>query len=186
MSLQVAKHFFTVEEFERMGAAGIFSEDARLELIEGEIVEMSPIGSRHAGCVLFLSRFLNRVAGDMAIVSIQNPIQLDDFTEPQPDVALLRLRDDFYRNSHPKPQDVLLVIEVADTTVDYDRSVKLPLYARAGIPEFWIINLPAEEIEIYAEPVGNTYRTTLRAKRGETAQAQSIANLSINTDEVLG
>lgn len=186
MSLEVAKHFFTVKEFERMGEAGIFSEGARLELIEGEIVEMSPIGSRHAGCVLFLSRFLNQAISDIAIVSTQNPIQLDDLTEPQPDIALLRLRDDFYRDSHPNPQDVLLVIEVADTTVDYDRSVKLPLYAQAGIPEVWIINLPAEQIEIYSGPSGKSYQFAKQVKRGEQAQAQTIANLLISADMILG
>ena len=186
MSLQVAKHFFTVEEFERMGEAGIFSEDTRLELLEGEIVEMSPIGSRHAACVKFLSRFLNRALGEVALISTQDPIQLDDFTEPQPDVALLRLRDDFYRRAHPKPSDVLLVVEVADTTVDYDRLVKLPLYAKAGIPEVWIINLPAEEIETYADPAGDAYRITGHIKRGEEAQAQTVANLSVSADKILG
>lgn len=186
MSLQVAKHFFTVEEFERMGEAGIFSQDARLELIEGEIVEMSPIGSRHAGCVLFLSRFLNRVVGDIAIVSTQNPIQLDDFTEPQPDIALLRLRDDFYREAHPTPQDVLLIIEVADTTVDYDRSVKLPIYAKAGIPEVWIVNLPADQVEIYADPNNETYKIAIEVKRGGQAQAQTISSLNVSMDMLLG
>lgn len=185
MSLQVAKHFFTVEEFERMGEAGIFSEDARLELIEGEIVEMSPIGSRHAACVNFLNRFLNRAVGDIAIVSTQNPIQLDDFTEPQPDVALLRVRDDFYRNSHPKPSDVLLIVEVADTTIDYDRLVKLPLYAKAGIPEVWIINLPAERIEVYARPSGEAYQTTKQVERGDDVESQTIASLKVGADMIL-
>ncbi|HKS28375.1 MAG TPA: Uma2 family endonuclease [Pyrinomonadaceae bacterium] len=186
MSLQVAKHFFTVEQFERMGEAGILTEDARFELIEGEILEMAPIGSRHAGCVLFLSRFLNRAVGDIAFVSTQNPIQLDDFTQPQPDVALLRLSDDFYRSSHPKPQDVLLLIEVADTTVDYDRLVKLPLYAKAGIPEVWIINLPAELIEIYSAPNEGAYGTLAEVKRSEQAQSQTISSLSIPADMILG
>ena len=132
MSLQIARHCFTVAEFERMGEAGVFPYGARLELIEGEIVEMSPIGSRHAACVKFLSRFMNRAVGDIALVSTQDPIQLDEFSEPQPDVALLRLRDDFYRGAHPTPADVFLIIEVADTTVEYDRLVKVPLYAKAG------------------------------------------------------
>src|ERR1043165_4040767 len=154
MSLQIARHFFTVAEFERMGEAGIFARDARLELLEGEIVEMSPIGSSHAGCVKFLGRFLHTSVSDRALVSTQNPIKLDDYSEPQPDVALLRLRDDFYRHAHPKLVDVLLVIEVADTTVDYDRLVKVPLYAKAGIREVWLVNLPEEKIELYAEPSG--------------------------------
>ncbi|HEY0324316.1 MAG TPA: Uma2 family endonuclease [Pyrinomonadaceae bacterium] len=186
MSLQVAKHFFTVAEFERMGEAGIFSEDARLELIEGEIVEISPIGSRHAACVKRLSRYLNRTIGDIALISTQDPIQLNDFTAPQPDIALLQLRDDFYESAHPKPQDVLLIIEVADTTVDYDRLIKLPLYAKAGIPEVWIINLPADRVEINATPDNGAYKIATEVRRGEQAQAQTISSLSIPADMILG
>jgi len=186
MSLQTARHFFTVTEFERMGEAGIFAKDARLELIEGEIFEMSPIGSRHVACVNFLSRFLNRVIGDEALVSTQNPVQLDDYSEPQPDVALLRLRDDYYRHALATPTDVLLLIEVADTTVDYDRLVKVPLYAKAGIKEVWVVNLPAEQIEIYAEPSGGAYQITKQIKRGEEAQAHTIPNLIVSADTVLG
>lgn len=185
MSLQVARHYFTVAEFERMGEAGIFPGEARLELIEGEVVEISPIRSCHAGCVKFLSRFLHATVGDTALVSIQNPIQLDDYSEPQPDVALLRLRDDFYRHAHPTPTDVLLIIEVADTTVDYDRLVKVPLYAKAGIKEVWLVNLPSEQIEIYAEPAGGKYQITKQIKRGEEAQAHSIPDLVVNAGMVL-
>jgi len=185
MSLQVAKYFFTAEEFERMGEAGIFPKDARLELIEGEIVELSPIGSRHAACVKFFSRYLNRTLGDMALVSIQDPIQLNDLTQPQPDIALLRLRDDFYRESHPRPGDVLLVIEVADTTVDYDRSIKLPLYAKAGIQEVWLVNLPAAVVEIYAGPSADAYQFAQQAGRGEEAVAQTVSVLRIPVDLIL-
>lgn len=185
MSLQVAKHCFTVAEFERMGEAGIFREDARLELIEGEIVEMSPIGSRHAACVKFLSRFLNHAVSDVALISTQDPIQLDEFSEPQPDIALLLLRDDFYRHAHPTPSDVLLVIEVADTTLEYDRLVKVPLYAKAGIKEVWLVNLPAQRIEIYAEPASGAYRIIREVKRGEEAQSHSIAGLVVSASAVL-
>ena len=185
MSLQIARHCFTVVEFERMGEAGIFPEGARLELVEGEIVEMSPIGSRHAACVKFLSRFMNRAVGDLALVSTQDPIRLDEFSEPQPDVALLRLRDDFYRHAHPTPADVLLVIEVADTTVDYDRLVKVPLYAKAGIKEVWLVNLPAAEIEIYADPSSGMYQTIIQVKPGEEAHSQSIPNLIVSAADVL-
>lgn len=168
-----------------MAGAGIFAKDARLELIEGEIVEISPIGSRHAACVKFLSRFLNAVVGDKALISTQDPIQLDDYSESQPDVALLRLRDDFYRHAHPKPTDVLLIIEVADTTVDYDRIVKVPLYAKAGIEEVWLVNLPGEQIEIYAELAGGAYQINKQIKRGEEAQAHSIPDLVVSADTVL-
>jgi Uma2 family endonuclease len=186
MSLSIARHYFTVAEFERMGEAGIFTKDSRLELIEGEIVEMSPIGSRHAACVKFLSRFLNAAVGDKALISTQDPIQLDDYSEPQPDVALLRLRDDFYQHAHPTPADVLLIIEVADTTVEYDRLVKVPLYAKAGIKEVWLVNLPGEQIEIYAEPASGAYQITKQLKRGEEAQAHSIPDLVVSADTVLG
>lgn len=124
MSLQIAKHYFTVGDYERMGEVGILPADKRYELIEGEIIEMSPIGRRHAACVNHLSRTLNRQVDDTIIVSTQNPIVLDDGTEPQPDVCLLKFRPDFYRSAHPTPADVLIVIEVADTTLDYDRGKK--------------------------------------------------------------
>ena len=135
MSVEIARHSFTVEEFERMGEACIFPPDARLELIEGEIVEMSPIGSPHAACVDALALLFNEIARRRFIIRVQSPVRLNDFSEPQPDVALLRWRDDFYRSAHPTPADVLLVVEVSDTTVETDRKVKVPLYARAGIPE---------------------------------------------------
>src|SRR5947207_500622 len=124
MSVNLAKHSFTVSEYERMGETGVLATDARLELIEGEIVEMSPIGSRHAACVERVSARLHEILRRRLLVRTQNPIVLDDFSEPQPDVTVLRLRGDFYENAHPRPQDILLVIEVSDTTVTFDRSVK--------------------------------------------------------------
>ncbi|HJR07043.1 MAG TPA: Uma2 family endonuclease [Pyrinomonadaceae bacterium] len=187
MSLpEISKYYFSVAEFERMGEAGVFTKDARLELIEGEIIEMSPIGSRHAACVKFLSRFLNRVVGDIALVSTQDPIRLNDFSEPEPDIALLRLRDNFYSDAHPTPADVLLIIEVADTTLGYDRQVKAPLYAKAGIAEVWIINLTDEQIEVYAEPSGGTYQTVVNFRRGDEVRAHTIANLAVSVADVLG
>ncbi|HEY0081953.1 MAG TPA: Uma2 family endonuclease [Pyrinomonadaceae bacterium] len=186
MSLPISKYYFSVAEFERMGEAGVFTKDARLELIEGEVIEMSPIGSRHAACVNFLSRFLNRTVGDIALVSTQNPIRLNDFSEPEPDIALLRLRDDFYRAAHPTPADVLLVIEVADTTLAYDREVKVPLYAKAGIAEVWIVNLSEEQIEIYSGLAGGAYQTPAVFRRDAEACAHTIANLSVGVADVLG
>ncbi|HEX9918746.1 MAG TPA: Uma2 family endonuclease [Pyrinomonadaceae bacterium] len=186
MSLPISKYYFSAAEFERMGEAGVFTRDARLELIEGEIIEMSPIGSRHAACVNFLSRFLNRAVGDIALVSTQNPIRLNDFSEPEPDLALLRLRDDFYRDAHPTPVDVLLIIEVADTTLGYDRQVKVPLYAKAGIEETWIVNLTEEQIETYSGLTDGSYQTIVNLRRGEEARARTIANLSVAVADVLG
>jgi len=186
MSLPISKHFFTAMEFERMGQAGVFRADARLELLEGEIIEMSPIGSRHAACVNFLSRSLNRKVGDATIVSTQNPVRINDFSEPQPDVALLRPHADFYRTAHPTPADVLLIIEVSDTTVEYDRQVKVPLYAGADIEEVWIVNLPEEKIEVYAGLVGGVYQSISHVGRDAEVRAQTVAGLVVSVAEVLG
>jgi Uma2 family endonuclease len=135
MARELAQRWITADEYGRMGEAGIFTDDARLELIEGAIFEMPPIGSPHAACVDALNLILNELARRSFIVRVQNPIRLNDFSEPQPDVTLLRWRDVLYRNAHPRPADVLLVVEVADATVQTDRTVKLPLYAQADISE---------------------------------------------------
>jgi Uma2 family endonuclease len=186
MSVEIARHSFTVEEFERMGEAGIFPKDARLELIEGEIVEMSPIGSPHAACVDALALLFNEIARRRFIVRVQSPVRLNDFCEPQPDVTLLRWRDDFYRSAHPTPANVLLVIEVADTTVETDRKVKIPLYARAGIPEAWLVNIPDERIEIYSGPSGDIYQSVGQFGRGSRALSQTLEGFGVGVDELLG
>jgi len=186
MSRQFAKHWISVDEYERMGRAGIFGENARLELLEGEIYEMSPIGSPHAACVTILHQLLTlKFAGKLIVIS-QNPIRLDDFSEPQPDIALLRWRDDFYRHAHPSPADVLLIIEVADSTVEADRSYKFPLYAKAGIPEAWLVNLPDETIELYAEPADGIYQVNQIFRRGEEAQAHGNSDLRVSVADILG
>ena len=169
-----------------MSEAGILSEDDRVELIEGEIVKMSPIGSLHAGCVKRLIALFSPLSGKVAIISVQDPIRLDQYSEPQPDIALLKPRADFYANSHPTPDDVLLVIEVADTSVDYDRNVKLPLYARAGIPETWLVNLPEDRVEAHSQPVNGIYQKVRVAKHGESLSPEAIPNLAISVDEILG
>ena len=186
MSRQLAKHWITADEFEQMGRAGIFHPDARLELLEGGIYEMSPIGSPHAACVDFLNTFFNLHFGGKVIVRVQSSVRLDDFSEPQPDIALLRWRDDFYRHAHPTPADVLLVIEVADTTVETDRSYKMPLYAKAGIPEMWLVNLPDGRIELYAEPASGLYQISRNFTRGEEAQAHGLPDLRISVAELMG
>jgi Uma2 family endonuclease len=185
MSRKLAKYWVSAEEYERMGAAGIFPPGARLELIEGDIYEISPIGSPHAACVKYLSRILNELGKDF-IVGVQDPIRLDDFSEPQPDVTLLRWREDFYRGAHPTPADVLLVVEVADTTVVTDRTIKVPLYARAGIAEVWVVNIPEERVEIYTEPVGEAYQASAQFGRGEHAQSPTVAGLAVSVDELFG
>ena len=181
---EVVRRRFTVHDYHRMGEAGILHEDDRVELIEGEIVEMAAIGTRHFTCVNQLNRLLVRGVGDAAIVSVQNPVRLDEHTEPQPDLTVLRVRD--YRESLPTSEDVLLLIELSDTTLAYDRNVKLPLYARAGIQEVWIVDLLGGIIERHANPSGDGYRDVKRARREETIEATALPELAFRVDAVLG
>lgn len=153
------RHRYTRDEYHRMAEAGIFGEDDRVELIEGEIIDMAPTGSQHAGTVVYLNTALQTALHGNALVSVQNPITLDEHSEPQPDLAVLRPRKDFYRDSHPRPRDVLLVIEIAASSATYDRDVKLPLYARFGIPEAWLVDLEQRRLERYAEPAAAGYLT---------------------------
>jgi Uma2 family endonuclease len=169
-----------------MGKVGIFSEDERVELVCGEVIKMSPIGERHAACVDFLTQLITLRLRRSAIVRVQNPVQLDDYSEPQPDITVLKPRDDFYRGAHPRPEDALLVIEVSDSTLDFDRKVKVPLYARAGIPEAWVVNLPEERIEVYTDPAGGEYQTVRSYARRQKLQSHTLARLSLSVSKVLG
>ena len=186
MSQQLIKYRISVDEYERMGEAGIFGPNTRLELLEGAIYKLPPISPPHAAGVTYLSFILNRLFARTLIISAQHPIRLDDYSEPQPDIALLNWRDDFYRHAHPQPADVLLVIEVADTTLDSDRRYKLPLYAKAGIPEAWLVNLPDESIELYAEPSDGAYQTTREFKRDEEAHSHTITDLRVQVALAVG
>jgi Uma2 family endonuclease len=164
------RYAFTAAEYFRMGEAGVFPPDARVELIEGEIVEMAPIGSPHAGAVNVLNRALVLLAGDRAIVSVQNPLIISDRSVPQPDLALLRARADSYSESHPTVADVLVVVEVSDTTLRFDRSTKVPLYARCGILEAWIVDLNHKVVHVYRDAGPDGYRTALTmSSEGELA-----------------
>ena len=140
---------FTVPEYHCMASAGIFGKDDHVELLEGEIVKMAPIGPPHAGCVNRLTRLFSSLLGDRVVVGVQNPISLGWMSEPQPDVALLRPRRDLYSEGHPEPKDVLLVVEVASSTSAFDREVKMPLYAQAGIPQAGLVNLDEGVVEVY-------------------------------------
>ena len=157
MTTDIKRRAFSVDEYHAMVDAGILTKYDRVELLDGEIIAMVPIGSGHASCVMRLLRMLNEVVGERAIVSVQGPVWLDEASEPEPDLMLLKWRDDFYAAAHPTPADVLLLIEVSDATVAFDKNVKLPLYARAVIPEVWIVNLPDRAIEVYSTPVGPEY-----------------------------
>jgi Uma2 family endonuclease len=169
-----------------MAEAGILGERDRVELVEGELVAMSPIGSLHAGTVNALNRLLVGAVGDRGLVAVQNPIQLDDRTEPEPDVAVLRPRADDYRSVIPGPGDVLLVVEVADTSLDYDRAVKAPLYARHGIPELWVVDLAAGEVEVCRAPAGDRYASVARVGRGGLLEPALLPGVAIPAAAVLG
>ena len=176
---------FTVAEYYAMAEAGILAPDERVELLDGEIIVMPPIGNWHASNVdLFTNTFPAQLYG-RAVVSVQNPTRLDDASEPQPDVMLLRWRDDFYGGGHPGPADVLLLIEVSDTTVDYDRGAKLSAYAAAGIPEVWIVNRPDRRIESYADPAGDAYATVRYYEPGESISPQAFPDAVLQVDQII-
>ena len=186
MAVPLLRRRFTVDEYHRMAEAGILTEDDRVELIEGEIVDMSPIGSRHAACVKRMTSFFYRQVGQKAIVSVQDPIRLTERSEPQPDVALLRPRPDFYTQAHPGSEDVLLVVEVAETSPDYDRTVKVPLYARSGIPEVWLVDLAGEGVEVYRTPTPQGYREVRHVRRGQCLAPEAFPDLDLAVDDILG
>ncbi|MBA4116975.1 MAG: Uma2 family endonuclease [Rubrobacter sp.] len=180
----VTRRRFTVHEYHRMAEAGILHEDDRVELIDGELIEMAAIGGRHATCVRELNRLLSRQVGDELRVDVQNPIRLGEHWEPQPDLAMIVTRD--YGESLPAPEDILLLIEVSDTTLAYDRNVKLPLYARFGIREVWIVDLAGQTIERHTEPTPASYHLMRRATRGETLASETVPGLILTVDVVLG
>ncbi len=168
------RHAVSAQEYVRMSEAGVFAPDARLELIEGEIIEMAPIGSPHAGAVKILNRFFVRLAGDLAIVSVQDPLIIGDRSVPQPDLALLRPRADSYSNSHPSAADVLLVVEVSDSTLRFDIETKIPLYARFGIAEAWVVDVQARVLRVFRDPGASGYRTSLVVSGGESVNALAL------------
>jgi Uma2 family endonuclease len=168
-----------------MHEAGVFAVGDRYELINGEIREMSPIGIKHAVCVtrlstLFTNRFINK-----AIIWSQNPIDLSNNSQPQPDLAILKWRDDFYASALPTPDDILLVIEVADSTISYDRDVKAPLYAANGIPEMWIFDLNQQIIEGYSQPSASGYKRSQRYEQGDTLSILAFPEVIFNWESLL-
>ncbi len=184
MSTAIERYQFTVADYERMGEMGILNEDDRVELIAGEIVRMSPIGHRHVGCVNALTDLLADVIRREAVISVQNPIRLSDDSQPLPDIALVRRQA--FTHTVPVASEVLLVIEVADSSREYDRTTKLPRYATAGIPEAWLVDLGNEMIERYSEPRDGHYRLAAFATRGESLTSTVLPALTIPVDRVLG
>ena len=179
------KRKFTVAEYYRMAEAGILKPEERVELIEGEIIVMPPIGPGHADSVNQLNEVLARYAPGRYRVSIQNPVHLDDGAEPEPDVALLRLRPEGYGAAHPTPADVLLIVEVADSTLAYDREVKAQIYGRAGVVETWVRNLPEDCIERFTEPGPEGYGQHTVHRRGETLTPASLPEVALAVGDLL-
>jgi len=185
MSVQVARHHFSISEYERMVETGILRQDDRVELIEGEVLEMSPIGERHAACVRKINLRLVRLVGDRSLVSVQNPIAIPEWSEPQPDIALLVPRRDFYSTGHPEPKHVQVLIEVADSSIDYDLTVKVPLYARAGVKEVWVIDLRKREVIVFTNSRLGAYRTRRVFGRNATFETKRVPGLAVSTNDLL-
>ena len=158
MSVHIAKRLLTDAEYHKMAEAGILTKDDRVELINGEIITMGPINSLHAGRVNRIATLFHQLLPfNKAVIAVQNPVTFDDHSEPEPDISILHFRNDYYSGSHPTPEEVYLIIEVANSSILYDREVKSLLYAKANIPEYWIINLEKEEIEIFHQPSKNGF-----------------------------
>lgn len=179
VAVRPATRAFTASEYQRMAEVGILGEDDPFELIEGEIVRMSPVGTRHSACVDRLNRLLVRAAGERAIVRIQGDDQLVARSRPQPDVALLKPHPDFYAGRHPGPEDILLLIEVADSAPVYDREVKLPLYVRAGLAEIWLVDLIAHEIEVHRAGAAT------RLRRDDSVDVPGLPGVTLRCDQIL-
>ena len=187
MAEAVTRRRFTIDEYHRMGEAGILGDDERLELIAGHIVVREPIGSRHAGTVDRLTRLWTSRLGDRAIVRVQNPVVLpDEASEMQPDVMLLAPRADFYTASHPTPPDVLLLIEVADTSLLLDRRVKMPLYARAGIREAWLCDLTSGRVDLHRDVTAGRYASVRTLKSAQRLTVLAFPDISLSVAELLG
>jgi Uma2 family endonuclease len=182
---RVARRPITVGEFLRMGEVGILKPHDRVELIEGELIAMAPIGANHAGTVIALNDALTEAARGRALVSPQNPVQLDDRSLPQPDCAVLAPRADRYRTAHPRPHEVLLLVEVADSSLDYDRDVKRQLYARHGICELWIVNLVNGDVEVCRSPGPDGYASITAAGRTEVLEPERLPGARIRVADIL-
>ena len=186
MAVELKRYRFTRADYHRMAQTGILAPDARVELIDGEIVEMSPLGGPHMAAVDRLNAyFVPRLLG-AAIVRVQGSIALGDNGEPEPDVALLRYRNDFYATAPATEDSVLLIVEVADSSEAYDRRVKAPLYARYGIPELWIVDLNRALVTRYTDPSPDGYATTQVFRRGESLSPLALPALEISVDDILG
>lgn len=180
------RRLLTTADFHSMIEAGILGPRDRVELLAGEIYEAAAVGSPHASCVMRLNEWFSTRVGERAIVSVQSPVELSDLSEPEPDLALLVRREGFYADRHPGPADVLLLIEVALTSYEFDRNLKLPLYAEAGIREVWLIALERQVIEVYRDPSGGSYRWAEERRAGDTLAPIALPDLELDVSELIG
>jgi Uma2 family endonuclease len=180
------RHRLTVDDYYRMAEVGILDPEARVELIDGDIIDMAPPGSPHAATVMYLTEVLMRAVGDRACVLAQNPVRLSEYSEPQPDVALLRRREDFYRKHHPRADDVLLIVEVAASSLRFDRDKKLPLYARHGIPEVWLVDLGGERLVRHRAPQHGSYTLVDEPDLGTALDVSALPGLALDLSRLLG
>lgn len=186
MTVAVTRRRFTADEYQQMGRAGILRKGDRVELIDGEVVTMTPIGPRHSAIVDRLSRAFFTGAGDAAIVRTQGAVRLNFFTEPQPDLVLLRPRDDFYASAHPGPSDILLIVEVAQTSIRYDRAVKAELYARLGVAEYWLVDLNVDLVTRHTEPRDGRYQRVDLVPAGASFAPRLVPACVISTTAIFG
>jgi Uma2 family endonuclease len=186
MAIQNPKRLISIDDYHRMAAEGLFSEDNRVELIDGEIVEMTAIGNPHASGVRRVADLLSTALGRQVLVDTQNPLLLGEWSEPQPDLTVLPRRADYYLSSAPTAQDAILVVEIADSSVSYDRKVKGPLYARHEIREYWLLDLPAKILEVYRRPGLDGYREVLRLRRGDTVSPEAFLDVVFAVSDLLG
>jgi Uma2 family endonuclease len=181
----VATRRFSVEEYHRMAEAGILKPDDRVELLDGDIIPMAPMSSRHAAVVSKIGRWLSRKLADHALIRTQLPVRLDDYSEPEPDIALVRFRENDYADAHPAPADIFLLVEVAQSSLTFDREIKIPQYARAGVSEVWLFNLEHQHVECFSEPGPRGYAVTRIVRRGATLAPHAFPHASANLDDLL-
>lgn len=186
MTTDIVRRRFTADEYQRLGKIGMIHEDERVELLDGEIVQMAAVGSKHFACVNRLTDTLVPLAQGRFTVSVQNPIRLSPRSEPEPDIVLIRFRADYYRDALPGPADILLVIEVADSSLKYDRDVKLRFYAEAGVAEVVIVGLEKSVLTSYRKPIGRSYTQVMSYGRGESFTPELLPGVTISVDSVLG